>query len=79
MLLAGLLLFLFPDKLRTVKGIIALIVSIITGYLTILIYSSDNIEAGTISDLTNGIRSFNLRDRSTSEMPDRYAHSTLII
>jgi multicomponent Na+:H+ antiporter subunit A len=50
---AGLLLFLVPDKLRTVKGIIALLVSIVTGYLAILVYTN-NIEAGTLSELTNG-------------------------
>lgn len=50
---AGLLLFIVPDKLRTVKGIIALMVSIITGYLAILIYTQ-NIEAGTLSELARG-------------------------
>jgi multicomponent Na+:H+ antiporter subunit A len=50
---AGLLLLLVPDKLRTVKGIIALLVSIVTGYLAIIVYTN-NIEAGTISELTNG-------------------------
>jgi formate hydrogenlyase subunit 3/multisubunit Na+/H+ antiporter MnhD subunit len=40
--LIGLLLFLIPEKLRTVKGIAALLISIITGYLTIVIYGSDN-------------------------------------
>ena len=40
--LAGLLLFLIPEKFRTLKGIIALLISIITGYLAIMIYSSDN-------------------------------------
>ena len=40
--LAGLLLFLVPEKFRTFKGIVALLISIITGYLTIVIYSSDN-------------------------------------
>jgi len=49
----GLLLLLVPDKLRTVKGIIALLVSIVTGYLAILVYTN-NIEAGTLSELTNG-------------------------
>jgi formate hydrogenlyase subunit 3/multisubunit Na+/H+ antiporter MnhD subunit len=38
--IAGLLLLLFPEKLRTAKGIFALLVSIITGYLTIVIYNS---------------------------------------
>jgi multicomponent Na+:H+ antiporter subunit A len=50
---AGLLLLLVPDKLRTVKGIIALLISIVTGYLAILVYTN-NIEAGTLSELTNG-------------------------
>jgi formate hydrogenlyase subunit 3/multisubunit Na+/H+ antiporter MnhD subunit len=40
--LTGLLLFFVPEKLRTVKGIAALLISIITGYLTIVIYGSDN-------------------------------------
>jgi len=50
---AGLMLFLVPDKLKTVKGIFALIAGIITGYLSILVYTS-NTEAGTISELTKG-------------------------
>jgi formate hydrogenlyase subunit 3/multisubunit Na+/H+ antiporter MnhD subunit len=50
---AGLLLLLVPEKLRTVKGIIALLVSIVTGYLAILIYTQ-HIEAGTLSELTYG-------------------------
>ncbi len=40
--LIGLLLFLVPEKLRTAKGIAALLVSIVTGYATIVIYGSDN-------------------------------------
>jgi formate hydrogenlyase subunit 3/multisubunit Na+/H+ antiporter MnhD subunit len=50
---AGLLLLFVPEKLRTVKGIIALIVSIVTGYLAILIYAQ-NSDAGTLSELTRG-------------------------
>ena len=38
--LSGLLLFFVPEKFRTAKGLAGLIVSIITGYLTIVIYSS---------------------------------------
>jgi multicomponent Na+:H+ antiporter subunit A len=38
--LIGLLLFLVPEKLRTAKGIAALLVSIVTGYATIVIYGS---------------------------------------
>ncbi len=40
--LTGLLLFFIPEKLRTVKGVAALLISIITCYLTIVIYGSDN-------------------------------------
>jgi formate hydrogenlyase subunit 3/multisubunit Na+/H+ antiporter MnhD subunit len=40
--LTGLLLFLVPEKLRTLKGLVALLISIITAYLTIVIYNSDN-------------------------------------
>ena len=36
--LSGLLLFLVPEKFRTIKGIVALLISIITGYLTIVIF-----------------------------------------
>lgn len=50
---AGLLLFLVPEKLRTVKGLIALIAGIITGYLSILFYTG-NTDAGTVSELTKG-------------------------
>jgi formate hydrogenlyase subunit 3/multisubunit Na+/H+ antiporter MnhD subunit len=52
---AGLLLFLVPDKQRTVKGIIALLVSLVTGFLTILIYTK-NIDAGALSELIKGAR-----------------------
>ncbi len=44
--LTGLLLFFVPEKLRTLKGLIALSISIITGYLTIVIYSSANLLSG---------------------------------
>ena len=37
-LIVGLLLFIVPDKYRTIKGIAALIISIITFYLSIVIY-----------------------------------------
>ena len=40
--LAGLLLFFVQEKFRTFKGLVALLVSIITGYITIVIYSSGN-------------------------------------
>lgn len=49
-LLAALLLFLVPEKLRTIKGIIALLISIITGYLTIVIYGFDS-HVGTINEI----------------------------
>jgi len=40
--LSGLLLFLVPEKLRTIKGVFALLISIVTGYLSVLIYISEN-------------------------------------
>jgi formate hydrogenlyase subunit 3/multisubunit Na+/H+ antiporter MnhD subunit len=52
-LATGLLLFFVPEKLRTVKGIIALLVSIVTGYLTILIYSH-NYQPGTLDEVLTG-------------------------
>jgi formate hydrogenlyase subunit 3/multisubunit Na+/H+ antiporter MnhD subunit len=52
-LATGLLLFFVPEKLRTVKGIIALLVSIVTGYLTILIYSH-NYQPGTLNEVLTG-------------------------
>jgi formate hydrogenlyase subunit 3/multisubunit Na+/H+ antiporter MnhD subunit len=52
-LAVGLLLFFVPEKLRTFKGIIALLVSIVTGYLAILLYSR-NYQPGTLSELSKG-------------------------
>jgi formate hydrogenlyase subunit 3/multisubunit Na+/H+ antiporter MnhD subunit len=49
----GILLFFVPEKFRTIKGIIALLVSIITGYLTIVIYSSGN-QLHQLNELSNG-------------------------
>jgi multicomponent Na+:H+ antiporter subunit A len=39
---AGLLLFIVPEKYRIIKGAIALLISIITVYLTFVIYSSES-------------------------------------
>ena len=55
--LVGLLLFALPDKFRTFKGIVALLTSIVTGYLSVLIYSSGNqvltmAEPGAVQSLT---------------------------
>jgi formate hydrogenlyase subunit 3/multisubunit Na+/H+ antiporter MnhD subunit len=41
-ILGGLLLLFIPEKLRTYKGLIAILISVITGYLTIVIYRSEN-------------------------------------
>jgi NADH:ubiquinone oxidoreductase subunit 5 (subunit L)/multisubunit Na+/H+ antiporter MnhA subunit len=41
-LIIGLLLFIFPEKYRTIKGITALMISVITFWLTIIIYRSDS-------------------------------------
>lgn len=39
---AGLSLFIIPEKLRTVKGIFALLISLLTGYLSFIIFASGN-------------------------------------
>jgi formate hydrogenlyase subunit 3/multisubunit Na+/H+ antiporter MnhD subunit len=51
--LVGLLLFFVPEKFRTFKGLVALLTSIITGYLTIVIYSSD-VQMLLLNDLISG-------------------------
>ncbi len=53
----GLLLFFVPEKFRTVKGIIALLVSIVTGYLTIVIYSSGS-QLHHLNELSSGSTMF---------------------
>jgi multicomponent Na+:H+ antiporter subunit A len=68
---AGLLLFFVPDKLRNVKGIIALLVSIVTGYLAVLIYSH-NYQAGTIDEILSG-SGLNLFGINLSSEAGRYA------
>jgi formate hydrogenlyase subunit 3/multisubunit Na+/H+ antiporter MnhD subunit len=40
--LSGILLFPVPERFRTFKGLVALLVSIITGYLAIVIFTSEN-------------------------------------
>jgi formate hydrogenlyase subunit 3/multisubunit Na+/H+ antiporter MnhD subunit len=42
-LFTGLLLFLIPEKLRIAKGIVALLISMIAFYLTVVIFFSDNL------------------------------------
>ena len=49
-IIAGLLLFFLPEKLRTLKAIIALLISIITFCLTIIIYSAD-FKAGNLNTI----------------------------
>ena len=51
--LTGLMLFFVPEKFRTLKGLVALLISIITGYLTIMIYSSDN-QILSLNELSSG-------------------------
>jgi formate hydrogenlyase subunit 3/multisubunit Na+/H+ antiporter MnhD subunit len=51
--LTGLLLFFVPEKYRTLKGIVALVVSIVTAYLTIIIYSSDY-QVGNLKEIFGG-------------------------
>jgi formate hydrogenlyase subunit 3/multisubunit Na+/H+ antiporter MnhD subunit len=38
----GLILMIVPDKFRTFKGLVALLISIITAYLTIIMYGSES-------------------------------------
>ena len=52
-LVAGLLLFLVPEKFRTAKGIVALLATMVTGYLTIKLFSADY-NLSTIGNLTGG-------------------------
>jgi formate hydrogenlyase subunit 3/multisubunit Na+/H+ antiporter MnhD subunit len=52
-LLAGLLLFIVPEKFRIFKGLVALLVSIISGYLTVVIYNSVE-QILYLSDLSEG-------------------------
>jgi formate hydrogenlyase subunit 3/multisubunit Na+/H+ antiporter MnhD subunit len=51
--MGGLLLFFVPEKLRTIKGLVALLISICTGYLTIVIYSSDS-QLHHLNELSTG-------------------------
>jgi formate hydrogenlyase subunit 3/multisubunit Na+/H+ antiporter MnhD subunit len=51
--LAGLLLFFIPEKFRTVKGLVALLTSILTGYLTIVIYITGN-QLHSLNELSAG-------------------------
>jgi formate hydrogenlyase subunit 3/multisubunit Na+/H+ antiporter MnhD subunit len=51
--IAGLLLFFVPEKLRTFKGVIALLISIITGYFAVIIYG-DTIHPGTLDEIVKG-------------------------
>jgi formate hydrogenlyase subunit 3/multisubunit Na+/H+ antiporter MnhD subunit len=48
---AGILLFIVPEKYRTFKALSALLVSIVTGYLAIVIFNSEN-QLLTLSDMS---------------------------
>ena len=50
---AGVLLFIIPDKYRTFKALSALMISIVTGYLAIAIYNSEN-QLLTFRDISIG-------------------------
>jgi formate hydrogenlyase subunit 3/multisubunit Na+/H+ antiporter MnhD subunit len=50
---AGLLLFFLPEKFRTFKGILAIMVVAVSGYLTIVIYSSAN-HFCSLNELSSG-------------------------
>jgi formate hydrogenlyase subunit 3/multisubunit Na+/H+ antiporter MnhD subunit len=68
--LAGLLLFLVPEKFRTAKGLVALLVSIITGYLAIILYTSKDqvLQLNTLSATSDlSVKGFDLL-----HVPGRY-------
>ncbi len=50
--LAGLLLFFIPEKLRTLKGVITLLVTLVVGYLAVIIFKAD-FQPGVLHDLSN--------------------------
>ena len=54
--LSGILLFLIPEKFRTLKGVFALIISTISGYLSVLIFiAGDQILLLNNLSLTSGL------------------------
>jgi formate hydrogenlyase subunit 3/multisubunit Na+/H+ antiporter MnhD subunit len=69
--LAGLLLFFIPDKLRTLKGIIALLITLVVGYLAISIYKAD-FHPGVLHDLLKG-SGLNIFGTDISRDAERYA------
>ncbi|MDP4223574.1 MAG: proton-conducting transporter membrane subunit [Bacteroidota bacterium] len=48
-ILSGILIFIVPEKLRTIKGIFAVLISIFTGYLTIRLFGTD-FQAGVVGN-----------------------------
>jgi formate hydrogenlyase subunit 3/multisubunit Na+/H+ antiporter MnhD subunit len=65
---AGLLLFLIPEKYRTIKALSALAITIITGYFAILIFNTNN-QILTLKDLQVGST---LTLFCGDNLPDRY-------
>ena len=72
---AGLLLFIVPERYLTFKGIFALMASLITGYLTITLFSS----AIQMTSLSEGLRNGCLAMFGAEFVQDasRYATFTL--
>jgi len=68
---AGLLLLIIPEKIRYVKSVVALVVSLITAYLSVVIFI-DRPEASTPGDLFNG-SPFNIFGISLAADAGRYA------
>lgn len=50
---AGLLLLIIPEKFRIVKSVVALAISLITAYLSVVIFI-DRLEPGTLGELSKG-------------------------
>lgn len=70
-LITGVLLLLIPEKFRTLKGVLALIVALISGYLAVRIYGSLNITG--ISGEISGTGRFRIPPDSFAEDISRYA------
>ncbi len=60
-ILSGILLFIVPEKLRTIKGVFALLISIYAGYLSVRLFGAD-FQAGVVGNFPDnaGISLFNI-------------------
>lgn len=68
---AGLLLLMVPEKLRIAKSVVALAVSLITAYLSVVVFIN-RLEPGTLGELSNG-SAMNIMGISLASDAGRYA------